>query len=272
MADLRPYPTVLVIAGSDSCAGAGLQADLKACAALGAYALTVVTAVTAQNTCGVRAIHPVPLDMVAAQLEAILEDIPVAAVKTGMLADPQLVAMVAASLDGLPHVPVVVDPVMVAQSGHRLVSDAAVAAIRELLLPRATVLTPNVPEAQALLGRPVAAGDGAAARDLVALGPQWVLLKGGHGEGAVCEDVLVDATTTQRLQAPRLFTRNTHGTGCTLASAVAAGLALGFAVPQAVTQAHRYLQAALAAGARRCLGQGAGPVDHLWCLEERECR
>jgi len=265
---MEHYPTVLVIAGSDSCAGAGIQADLKACAALGAYALTVITAVTAQNTCGVQAIHPVPLDVVAAQVESILEDIPVAAVKTGMLADPDLVAFVARTLDRLPGVPAVVDPVMVAQSGDRLVSDQAMAALRELLLPRATVLTPNLPEAEALLGRSVGFGDEAAAWGLVALGPHWVLLKGGHGPGPWCVDLLVGEGGIRALQAPRLETPNTHGTGCTLAAALAAGLAQGLSVPKAVERAHAYLQKALRAGALRRLGRGAGPVDHFAWVQE----
>ncbi|BDV00860.1 hydroxymethylpyrimidine/phosphomethylpyrimidine kinase [Thermodesulfomicrobium sp. WS] len=269
---LHPYATVLVIAGSDSCAGAGIQADLKACAALGAYALTVITAVTAQNTRGVRAVHPVPLDMVAAQVEAVLEDIPVAAVKTGMLADPAVVELVAATLERMPAVPVVVDPVMVAQSGDRLVSEAAAAAVRELLLPRAWVLTPNLPEASVLLGREVAAGDICAAQDLRAMGPRFVLLKGGHGTGAVCEDVLVGPHGAQRMVAPRLPTPNTHGTGCTLASAIAAGLAQGLGVPEATARAHGYLQRALTAGAKRVLGQGAGPVDHFGTGEDPGCR
>ncbi|MBC7356266.1 MAG: bifunctional hydroxymethylpyrimidine kinase/phosphomethylpyrimidine kinase [Desulfomicrobiaceae bacterium] len=269
---LRPYATVLVIAGSDSCAGAGIQADLKACAALGAYALTVITAVTAQNTRGVRAVHPVPLDMVAAQVEAVLEDIPVAAVKTGMLADPAVVELVAATLERMPGVPVVVDPVMVAQSGDRLVSEAAAAAVRELLLPRAWVLTPNLPEASVLLGREVAAGDTRAAQDLRAVGPRFVLLKGGHGTGGACEDILVGPHGVQRMVAPRLSTPNTHGTGCTLASAIAAGLAQGLDVPEAAARAHGYLQCALTAGAERSLGQGAGPVDHFCVWEDPACR
>lgn len=268
----RSYATVLVIAGSDSCAGAGIQADLKACAALGAYGLTVITAVTAQNTRGVRAVHALPVDMVAAQVDALVEDIPVAAVKTGMLADLAVVELVAATIDRLPGVPVVVDPVMVAQSGDRLVSDAAVAALRKLLLPRAWVLTPNLPEASVLLGQEVAVGDAAAAEQLRALGPRFVLLKGGHGTGPVCEDVLVGPHGEQRMQVPRLSTRNTHGTGCTLASAIAAGLAQGMDVAEAVIQAHGYLQRALAAGAQRTLGQGAGPVDHFGAWEERICR
>ncbi|MBZ5733113.1 bifunctional hydroxymethylpyrimidine kinase/phosphomethylpyrimidine kinase [Nocardioides sp. TRM66260-LWL] len=260
-------PVMLTIAGSDPSGGAGLQADVKTATALGCYAATVVTGLTVQDTTGVHAVHPVEPAVVRAQLEAVAADLDVRAVKTGMLGDVALVAAVADGLaELLPDVPLVLDPVMVATSGHRLVPDEAVAAIRELLVPRAQVVTPNAPEAVVLTGEDDREAAGAA---LVALGARWALVKGGHVPvDGVVTDLLVGAGATRTLTAPWRDTPHTHGTGCTLASGIAARLALGDDVPAAVTAAHAFLQAALVSGAGRTVGRGHGPVDHLWRLRE----
>ncbi len=219
----------VTIAGSDSGGGAGIQADLKTFSALGVYGASVVTALTAQNTRGVAAIHAVPADFVTEEIDAVFSDLAVDAVKIGMLGAPDVIAAVADGLDRWRQSRVVLDPVMVAASGDPLVPDVAVAAIRNLLIPRAMVVTPNLPEAARLTGEPVAA-DGMAmeaqARRLLALGPQAVLVKGGHAGGAESADYLLSAAGGRWLTAPRIPTDNTHGTGCTLSSAIAAGLAL----------------------------------------------
>ncbi|ACB23953.1 hydroxymethylpyrimidine/phosphomethylpyrimidine kinase [Methylobacterium sp. PvP062] len=263
-----PAPIAVTIAGSDSGGGAGIQADLKTFSALGVYGASVITALTAQNTIGVQGIHDVPADFVARQIDSVFADLAVKAVKIGMLSQTAVIAAVA---EGLARragaIPVVLDPVMVATSGDRLITDAAVATLRERLLPRADLITPNLPEAAVLLGEPVAA-DAAAivaqARRLVALGARAVLIKGGHGTGRESIDHLVTADGALRtLSAPRIATRNTHGTGCTLSAAVAAGLAQGLALPEAVAEAKAYLTAALAAADSLAVGTGHGPVHHF---------
>jgi len=262
-------PIALTVAGSDSGGGAGIQADLKAFSALGVYGASVITAITAQNTRAVTAVHPVPVAIVVAQLDAVFDDLAVAAVKIGMLGGPEVIAAVAEGLAGR-SLPVVLDPVMVAKSGAALLPDAAVAALRARLLPLADVLTPNLPEAARLLEVDVAASEAEAeaqGRALLALGARAVLMKGGHATGPVCVDLLVTAGGMLRLEAPRLATRNTHGTGCTLSAAIAAGLAQGQALPEAVGNAHTYLQGALAAADSLSVGSGHGPVHHfheLW--------
>lgn len=258
-------PVVLAVAGSDSSGGAGIQADLKTVTALGVYGATAITALTAQNTRGVQAVHPVPAEFVAAQLASVLDDLEVSAVKIGMLGDADVVAVVAAALDRLPGVPVVLDPVMVATSGDRLVAESTLDEIRRHLVPRATVVTPNVPEAVLLTGRTVAGPDDLVpvGHHVVGLGSTWALVKGGHLDGEEVVDALVSADGVHLLAAPRVHTPHTHGTGCTLSSAVAAHLALGADVPAAVHGARSYLLRAIAAGRDGIVGRGSGPVDHL---------
>jgi hydroxymethylpyrimidine/phosphomethylpyrimidine kinase len=260
----------LTVAGSDSGGGAGIQADLKSFSALGVYGASVITAVTAQNTRAVTAVHAIPVDVIAAQLDAVFDDLAIAAVKIGMLGLPAVVETVALSLRAR-GLPIVLDPVMVAKSGDSLLSEAAVIALRRDLLPLADLLTPNLPEAARLLEAPEARSEPemeAQGRRLLALGPRAVLMKGGHGSGPLCVDLLVrgDAETL-RLAAPRRDTRNTHGTGCTLSSAIAAGLAKGQGMAEAVHSAHGYLQGAIAAADSLAVGSGHGPVHHfhnLW--------
>ncbi len=257
----------LTIAGSDSGGGAGIQADLKTFSALGTYGASVLTAITAQNTRAVTAVAPATPAMVRAQMAAVFDDLALAAVKIGMLGGPEVIRAVAEGLRGR-DLPVVLDPVMVAKSGDRLLAAEAIAALKSELLPLATVLTPNLPEAAEILGHPQAAD--MAAREtqgaaLLALGPQWVLMKGGHAEGATCTDLLLGPQPVT-LTAPRIDTRNTHGTGCTLSAAIAAGLAQGATVPEAVRQAHAYLHAAIAAADRLAVGSGHGPVHHFHAL------
>ncbi len=258
--------SVLIIAGSDSSAGAGIQADLKTCAALDVYAMTAITALTAQNTMGVTAIHEVPADFVAAQIDTVVTDIRPDAVKTGMLANAAIIDVVAAKITehALPHV--VVDPVMVAKSGDRLLLEDAVRALRELLFPLADVLTPNIPEAEDLLGHPVRTDEEVreAARELQSFGPRNVVMKGGHREGDAAIDILFDGRDFHDFSTPRIRTTSRHGTGCTFASAIAAFLARQETVPEAVKHAKEYLTEAL----RRAepIGHGHGPVHHFWDL------
>lgn len=257
-------PVMLTVAGSDPSGGAGIQADLKTASALGVYGATVITALTVQNTRGVTGIHAVPADFIAAQYRSVVDDLDVLAVKIGMLGSVEVVQTVAKMLRERPVPAVVLDPVMVATSGDRLVSEEAVTAIRDLLLPLATVVTPNAPEAEVLTGRTVASLDEleAAGRALLELGPQYVLAKGGHLVGADSVDVLVSDSGVRRLSAPRVQTRNTHGTGCTLSSAIAAYLVRGESMADAVASAKAYLTRAIVAGADREVGHGNGPVDH----------
>ena len=256
----------LTIAGSDSSGGAGIQADLKTFAALGVFGASAVTALTAQNTTGVRDVHGVPVANVVAQVEAVLDDLDVRAVKTGMLGTAEVVRAVAGLSDRLPHL--VVDPVMVASSGARLLEQSAEQAYVDALLPRAAVLTPNLHEAQVLLGASITTLDEQreAARALGALGPRAVLVKGGHavtGVGDEAVDVLWDGSRLLELRSPRVAGTNDHGTGCSLASAIAAGLAKGDDVGTAVAAAKAYVARALAGGATWRLGNGHGPLDHF---------
>lgn len=254
----------LTIAGSDSGGGAGIQADLKSFSALGVYGASVLTAITAQNTRAVTRVEGVSPAMIRAQIEAVMDDLDVGAVKIGMLGTTAATKAVAAALAGR-DLPIVLDPVMIAKSGDRLIEDDAIDALRELLLPRATVLTPNLPEAARLLGRMTATDQTeteAQGRALVAMGTEWVLMKGGHAEGGICSDLLI-GPSCHVFTAPRIATRNTHGTGCSLSSAIAAGLAQGMSVPDAVARAHGWLQGAIAAADRLGVGSGHGPVHHF---------
>jgi hydroxymethylpyrimidine/phosphomethylpyrimidine kinase len=259
----------LTIAGSDSGGGAGIQADLKTFSAFGVYGASVLTAITAQNTRGVEAVEEVSPAMVGAQLDAVLADIAFGAIKVGMLFSPAIVRVVAERLRAAP-VPVVLDPVMVAKSGDALLQPPAVAALVEELLPLATLLTPNLPEAARLLGEPEAGTVDAAeaqARRLLDLGPAAVLLKGGHRAGPVCTDLLATRDGVLLLSAPHLATPHTHGTGCSLSSAIAAGLARRQTLPEAVRAAHAWLHAAIRASGELAVGGGRGPVHHfheLW--------
>ncbi|MHA6346511.1 bifunctional hydroxymethylpyrimidine kinase/phosphomethylpyrimidine kinase [Roseivivax sp. CAU 1761] len=260
--------TLLVIAGSDSGGGAGIQADLKTASARGVYAATAITAITAQNTRGVRRAVPLAPDLVAAQIEAVREDIRIDAVKIGMLADADIIAAVARALDGFDG-PVVLDPVMVATSGDALLAPEAVAALRDALLPRADLVTPNLAEAAALLGTGLAADPDAAAQQGAALrdcGARAVLVKGGHGTGPVCTDMLVHPGGVTRYEHPRIATKHTHGTGCSLSSAIAADLALGRDLGTAVAAARAWLQDAIAGADRLGVGGGHGPVHHFHAI------
>jgi hydroxymethylpyrimidine/phosphomethylpyrimidine kinase len=264
----RTYRRVLTIAGSDSGGGAGIQADLKTFAALGCYGMSAVTALTAQNTVGVSGIHPVPPDFAAAQISAVLEDIGADAVKIGMLYSAELIQVVAQQLRKFNARNIVLDPVMVAQSGDRLLRDDAVGAITEHLMPLAEVLTPNIPEAEVLVGREIRSVEEIqqAARDLGRFGSRSILMKGGHRETADSSDLLYlcreDRFVT--LTAERVGSRNTHGTGCTLSSAIAACLAAGDPLEEAVHRAKEYISRAIAAGAGYALGRGHGPVHHFF--------
>ncbi len=261
------FPIALTIAGSDSSGGAGIQADLKTFAAHQVYGASVIVALTAQNTTGVSAIHAVPADFVTAQMDAVFSDLDVAAVKIGMLATAELIETVAAGLTRHQARNIVLDPVMVAASGARLLEASAIAAIRERLFPLATLVTPNLPEAAALLGTGPAETDDAIdeqADRLAALGVANVLIKGGHGAGETSADLLLlTGGARQRFSAPRIASRNTHGTGCTLSSAIAAGLAQGLGLPDAVAAAKDYITAAIAAADEVPVGHGHGPVHHF---------
>ena len=254
--------TALTIAGSDSGGGAGIQADLKTFAAHNVFGTSAITAVTAQNTLGVSGVHVLPVEMVRAQIDAVIDDLGADAVKIGMLATTAIIEAVAAAIDAHQLTPVVLDPVMVAKGGSRLLAPDAIDAMR-LLLPRATVVTPNLAEAEVLTGLAVRDPEGmeAAARALVDAGAGAALVKGGHLESDAIVDLLWDGRTLHRFQSRRIDTPHTHGTGCTLAAAIAAGLALGLSLHESVTQAHRYVQAAIAAAPG--LGKGHGPLNHF---------
>ncbi len=266
---------VLIIAGSDSGGGAGVQADIKTITALGGYAATAITAITVQNTLGVQAVHLVPAEIVAAQARAVLDDIGADAIKTGMLGDARVVEAVATLLDSAAGVPVVIDPVMVATSGAILLDAFAIEAVRERLIQRATLLTPNAPEAATLTGLTVATTDDLrrAGERLLELGAQAVLMKGGHIEGPRVIDLLITPVGETRFDSGRIDSRHTHGTGCTLASACAFGLARGWSLETSVARARDYLLEAI----RRApgLGGGHGPLGHGWpCVAsfETPCR
>ena len=259
-------PIALTIAGSDSGGGAGIQADLKTFSALGVYGASVIAALTAQNTKGVTGIHDVPAAFVAAQIDAVFSDLDVRATKIGMLSQPAVIEAVAAGLVRHRADMVVLDPVMVATSGDRLLAPEAVESLKTKLVPHALVITPNLPEAAAMLDEPIAEDEAAMrgqAERLMRLGPGAVLIKGGHAEGADSVDLLLDANGLERFAAPRLATRNTHGTGCTLSSAIAAGLAKGLDLRHAAAAAKAYVSAALAASEHLRIGSGHGPVHHF---------
>jgi hydroxymethylpyrimidine/phosphomethylpyrimidine kinase len=259
-------PIALTIAGSDSSGGAGIQADLKTFAALGVYGASVITALTAQNTTGVTGIHQVPAEFVTAQIDAVFGDLDVKAVKIGMVADLAVIEAIAAGLRKWSPEHIVLDPVMVATSGDRLLAAEAVDALRTKLVPLASLITPNLPEAAALLDEPVAEGEAAIesqGQRLLAMGCPAVLIKGGHGQGAESTDYLVSGSGAVALAAPRIATRNTHGTGCSLSSAVAAGLARGEDLETAVRHAKAWVSAAIAAADRLGVGHGHGPIHHF---------
>lgn len=258
------YARVLSIAGSDSGGGAGIQADLKTASALGCFGMTAITAITAQNTMGVRAIQALPPELLAQQIDAVVEDIGVDAVKIGMLHDPAVVQVVAQAIRRHGFTRVVLDPVMVANSGDRLIADDTVAVLVQELFPLATVITPNLDEAAWLLGHPIISSDQlqSAAGELRAMGAPAVLVKGGHLPGPIVADLLVTPERSWRWEDERIATRNTHGTGCTLSTAIACHLALGQTLPEAVEEARRYVRQAMQSGADMALGQGHGPLDH----------
>jgi hydroxymethylpyrimidine/phosphomethylpyrimidine kinase len=254
------------VAGSDSSGGAGIQADLKTFAALGVYGASVITALTAQNTQGVTAIHNVPVDFIAAQIDTVFSDLDVAAVKIGMLSQVAIIETVARGLERHRARNIVLDPVMVATSGDRLLAADAVEALRNVLIPRAIVVTPNLPEAAALTGATAARNEREMeiqARELLTLGARNVLIKGGHGSGDESVDLLVGEGELLRLSARRVATKNTHGTGCTLSSAIAAGLAKGLDLRTAAREAKAFVTAAVTAADTLDVGHGHGPLHHF---------
>jgi hydroxymethylpyrimidine/phosphomethylpyrimidine kinase len=262
---------VLIVAGSDSGGGAGIQADIKTVTMLDAFAATAVTALTAQNTEGVFGVLPIAPEFIRQQMEVVLDDIGADAVKTGMLHDAGVIETVAAVLaERAPEIPLVVDPVMVAKGGAPLIEPGAIDALKRLLVPRAAVLTPNLPEAEILAGHAIAdlAAMQRTADELLVLGCGAVLLKGGHLAGDTVYDVLVTASRRRVWQSARIDTRHTHGTGCTLASAIAAGLAQGMAIADAVERARDYVQRAIAGAPG--FGRGHGPLDHAHPLRTRD--
>ena len=265
-------PVALSIAGSDSGAGAGIQADMKTFAALGVYGLTVITAITAQNTVGVRAVQEVDAAVVTAQLDAVAEDFSIGALKTGMLSSAAIIEVVAAGIKRHRLRPLVVDPVMIAKSGDRLLREDAVEALRRRLLPLAHVVTPNIPEAEVLSRRSIRTRNDrvAAARAIMDMGAPSVVIKGGHSEDDPVVDLLVDRQGVHEYRAARIVTTNTHGTGCTFSAAIAAGLATGLDVAQAVAQARDYVSRALASAPG--LGHGHGPLNHFPAVQLAHAR
>ncbi len=256
----------LTIAGSDSGGGAGIQADLKTFSAMGVYGASVITALTAQNTLGVQGIQDVPAVFIARQLQSVLDDLSVNAIKIGMLSRATTIRAVANGLKQTAGTPVVLDPVMVATSGDALLTPSATGALRRWLFPLATIITPNLHEASALTGLPMAANEAemeVQARLLLKDGARAVLIKGGHGDGPESVDLLVSAEGTKRLATARIKTQNVHGTGCTLSSAIAAGLAKGLPLPEACLQAKTYITEAIAQSHRLKIGHGHGPAHHF---------
>ncbi len=261
--------TALTIAGSDPSGGAGIQADLKTFSALGVYGMSVITALTAQNTTGVSDVHLVPPEFVASQINAIFDDVRVNAIKIGMIANVKIAIAIADELQMHQDIPIVLDPVMVAKGGHSLLEDDAVIALRNRLLPLATLLTPNLPEAGALLAEKVAQNRSeveAQGKSLLALGPKAVLMKGGHLDGVESPDLLITNDQTLWFESKRIDTINTHGTGCTLAAALAAELAKGESLETAVKNAKTYLLGAIAAADSLNIGAGHGPTHHFYQL------
>jgi len=262
------YANILTIAGSDSGGGAGIQADLKAISATGAYGLSVITALTAQNTVGVDAIYPIAIDFLQQQMQTVSRDIRIDAVKVGMLGTPEVTEAVAEFLETL-SCPIVIDPVMVAKSGDRLLHADAIVALREVLIPKATVITPNLPEAADLLGASESTGRDSMQRQakaLLALGPRAVLLKGGHLLEESSPDLLMSGAKTEWFETLRVVTTNTHGTGCTLSSALASYLGQGYPIESAVAKAKEYISGAIATADQLTVGEGHGPVNHFWAL------
>jgi hydroxymethylpyrimidine/phosphomethylpyrimidine kinase len=259
-------PIAVTIAGSDSGGGAGIQADLKTFSALGVYGASVITALTAQNTRGVRAIHEVPPAFIAEEIDAVFSDLAVGAVKIGMLSQAAVIETVAAGLNRHGQRNVMLDPVMVAASGDPLMAPDAVEVLRRVLIPRALVITPNLPEAAALLDTAPATNEGEMREQVLRLrdlGARAVLLKGGHSDAPESVDIFIDGGVELRLPAPRIATNNTHGTGCTLSSAIAAGLAKGLRLVEAVAEAKAYVTLAIAGADRLTIGSGHGPVHHF---------
>jgi hydroxymethylpyrimidine/phosphomethylpyrimidine kinase len=262
----------LTIAGSDSGGGAGIQADLKTFAALGVYGATVITALTAQNTRGVTAIHDVPADFIVAQIDTVFSDLDIAAVKIGMLSRAAAIEAVATGLKRHKAKNIVLDPVMVSTSGDQLLALPAVETLRRELIPHALVVTPNIPEAAALIGASLARNEQemeAQAREILSLGARYVLIKGGHGKGADSVDLLIGQGDVVRLSAKRIASKNTHGTGCTLSSGIAAGVAKGLDPITAVRDAKTYVTAAIAAADQLRVGHGAGPLNHFYSQRSR---
>ena len=266
----KKYNRVLTIAGSDSGGGAGIQADIKAISAMGCYAASAITAITVQNTSGVQAVHPVPLDILEGQIDAVLSDIGADAIKIGMLHSSDVVHLVADMIGKYGIRNIVLDPVMVSTSGHRLIEEDAVEVIRTRLMPLARVITPNVPEAEILTGCSIAGEQDfdKIARQLSSISDISVMLKAGHLEGESLVDYFYNAEdgTMTRLPSQRIHTRNTHGTGCTLSSALAAALAKGEDLTSAAISAKKYIEQAIISGAEYQIGSGHGPVDHFWSM------
>ncbi len=256
--------TALTIAGSDPSGGAGIQADLKTFAAFGVYGVSAITAITVQNTLGVEAIAPLSADLVSAQIESLAGDLDIHAIKIGMLATSAIVEAVAAAITSLDLPLVVLDPVLLSSSGERLLDEDGVSALRAEMLARARVVTPNIPEAEALSGLRITSSDAAreAARRIQAMGPRAVIITGGHAPGNAIVDLLLDDDEFHEFKAERVDSRNTHGTGCTYASAIAAGLALGHSLADAASAAQRYVAGAIAHAP--AIGRGRGPLDHFW--------
>jgi hydroxymethylpyrimidine/phosphomethylpyrimidine kinase len=267
MSSMIPTPIAMTIAGSDSGGGAGIQADLKTFAALGVYGCSAIASLTAQNTQGVQGVLSISPAFVQAQIQSVLSDIQVGAIKTGMLATAEIINAVADVLKGFVQIPLVLDPVMVATSGDRLLAEDAIKTLIENLIPRAIILTPNLLEAAALLNKPIAQNITEMQQQaelLLAMGAQAVLMKGGHGQGDHATDVLLTLDGFELFSAARIATKNTHGTGCTLASAIAAGLAKKLSLRDAVAQAKEYLHNALVHSNELNIGQGSGPVHHFY--------
>ncbi|MEE1174656.1 MAG: bifunctional hydroxymethylpyrimidine kinase/phosphomethylpyrimidine kinase [Paludibacteraceae bacterium] len=266
----KKYPTVLTIAGSDSGGGAGIQADIKAISAMGCYAASAITAITVQNTVGVQAVHPVPLDILAGQIDAVLSDIGADAIKIGMLHSAEVVNLAAEKIEQYGIKNVVLDPVMVSTSGHRLIEETAIDSLKSRLMPLARVITPNIPEAEILCGKKIASEKEFAevAKILSLDNTVSVLLKAGHLTGETLVDYFYNAEdgSIALLPSKRVNTRNTHGTGCTLSSAFAAALAKGETLTKAAQSAKQYIQQAIISGAEYQIGKGHGPVNHFWNL------
>lgn len=264
----RPVtPIAMAIAGSDSGGGAGIQADIKTFSALGVFGCSAISSLTAQNTLGVQGVLPIPPDFVQAQIQSVLSDLPVAAIKTGMLATADIIVAVVDALANFPRIPLVVDPVMIATSGDRLLAEDASRALITRLIPRSTLVTPNLFEAAALLNDQPAQSQAEMliqARRILELGCSAVLIKGGHREGSDATDLLVTADGESTFTRARVTTRNTHGTGCTLASAITAGLAKGLSLHDSIAQAKEYLQQAILHADDLYIGQGSGPVHHFF--------